>query len=229
MSNLTSRACKECGRKIPILKDDVYGVVYYKNYYYHIACFRKLAEYRAQSNQGKPEAWQEALNNIEFFEQCAKDAVNKQIRRASVDRDTDKLNSYLISHYQVDRISSKNFWKTVRELENGIYKGKKCQKVSLDLLLEAWMWGQPKLDKIARRNKQMKKGPKDNKERIPYDLAILVGHISDYLSYKARQTAEQAEMRTRLPRINYDSMERTVVKRDGLGDISDLLNDDDDD
>lgn len=229
MPNLISRICKECGKKIPIFKDDVYGVVYYKKYYYHTACFRKLAEYRAQSNQGKPEVWKDALNNIEELERCASEAVNTPIRRASINRETDKLNEYLLSYYHVDRISSSNFWKTVIELQNGVYKGKKCQKVSLDTLLNAWMWGQPKLDKINRRNKQMNKGPKNNKERIPYDLAILVGHISDYLSYKAKQDAMQMEMKTLLPRIDYSSMERTVIEREGLDDISDLLDDDDDD
>ena len=229
MSNLTSRVCKECGRKIPICKDDVNGIVYYKKAYYHTACFCKLAEYNSKQKRGKPSDWAYALENIQEFERQAMEALNAPRHRTAGAQSTDKLNEYLLSYYQVDRISSSNFWRTVKGLENGIYKGKRCQKVSLDLLLNAWMWAQPKLDKINRRNKQMKKGPKDNKERIPYDLAILVGHISDYLSYKARQIAEQAEVRTQLPRINYDSMERTVVKRDGLGDISDLLNDDDDD
>lgn len=233
MAKTTSRICKECGQRILIFKEDVQDVVYYKKNYYHTPCFRKLAEQRLNNKQSKSGMWKDALENIDALEQCARDIINTPIRREAVARDTDPLNEYLRSYYNVDRIASSNFWKTVKELQNGIYKQKKCQKVSLDILLEAWKWAQPRLDKINRSNKMRNKGPKDNKERIPYDLAILVGHISDYLAYKAKQDAIMvaAAKENIYAHVNYDDMIRTdnIEQEEGLGDISYLLDDDDDD
>ena len=67
------------------------------------------------------------------------------------------------------------------------------------------------------------KGPENDEQRIPYDLAILVRKIPNYLAYKAKQDALQAEVKMPAPRINYDNMQRTEIKHEGLDDISDLL------
>ena len=69
------------------------------------------------------------------------------------------------------------------------------------------------------------KGPKDDGARLLYDLSILVSKVPNYLAHKAKMEALQVEVKkeTKLNHINYDSMQRTEIKHEGLDDISALL------
>lgn len=233
METVMERKCTECKKKIEITYGDIKDVIYYKRLYYHTSCFCKMAEKKAQSKRGKPAEWKEVLDNFDDIERYTKTVVMSNWPKDKKDKprvkmETDELNDYLLSHYQVEAVDNRNFWRSVRELANGRYKGRKCKKVSLDDLLCAWKWGQRKLDEISKYNKAHHKGPSDDNERIPYDFAILVKKMPNYFSHKAKQEALMAEAKIEITHINYDSMVRTEVKHEGLDDISDLLNDDDD-
>jgi hypothetical protein len=69
------------------------------------------------------------------------------------------------------------------------------------------------------------KGPKNDEARLVYDLAILVNKVPNYLAHEAKIKAlqEEAKKETKINHINYDSMQRTEIKHEGLDDISALL------
>lgn len=234
METVMERKCTECKNKITISYDDIRDVIYYKRLYYHDSCFCASAEKKLNGKCRNKAEWQDALDTIEEIRQYTKMYIKshwpkeKKDDTTRVKRETDDLNDYLLSHYQVTAVDNRNFWRSVRELANGRYKGKKCRKVSLDDLLGAWKWGQRKLDDISKYNKAHHRGPSDDNERIPYDFAILVKKMPNYLAYKAKQDALMEEAKIKITHVNYDSMIRTEVKHEGLDDISDLLDDDDD-
>lgn len=218
-----TRKCHECQQDIPVDKKNITGIVYYKNYYYHMDCFCKLAEEKSKGDRGKPQEWKNALDNIAELERKTKVLLTSRIAHRGA---TDDLNDYLLSQYNVVEIGSR-FWQVISDLGNGFYKGKRCKKVSADTILGAWKWGQHKLNEINKQNKMNHKGPENDEQRIPYDLAILVRKIPNYLAYKAKQDAFQAEIKMQTPRINYNDLYIAEVKHEGLDDISDLLDDDD--
>lgn len=215
------RKCNACKNAIQIKRNNVQGVVYYKKFYYHTACFGEFAERKSKLKSGKPSEWKDALEHIEDFEKCAVELLS--INNAQPKRQTDDLNDYLLEQYNVSAVSNANFWRTVMELQKGIYKGKRCKKVSIDTLLEAWKWGQRKLNEVDKRNKMNHKGPENDLQRISYDLAILVNKIPDYLAYKAKQEAIKEDAKVQSTHINYNNMQRTEIKYEGLDDISALL------
>lgn len=223
MANVDTRKCNHCKQPIEINRENIRGVVYYKKYYYHTACFCELAERKSQNTRGKPKEWKEALDNVSEYEDEAREIVRQHwgYREAK-----DNLNDYLLSQYNVISIDTR-FWQVVADLNNGMYKNKRCKKVSPQILLEAWKWGQPKLNEANKRNKMNNKGPKDDDQRVSYDLAIIVRKIPEYLAYKAKQEASKTELITKTKRITYADMRRAEIKHEGLGDISDLLDDDD--
>ena len=82
------------------------------------------------------------------------------------------------------------------------------------------------LDSINRKNKKNNKGPRSDIERLPYDLAIVVQHIPDYLRAKAKIEAAEAERKEKAKsatRIDYKKIYVAPKKVEGLDDISDLL------
>ena len=60
-----------------------------------------------------------------------------------------------------------------------------------------------------------------------YDLAILIGKMPNYLAYKAKQEAAEAERQREMKekvKIDYNDVAcRAEAKKEGLDDISDLL------
>lgn len=221
------RKCKACKGTIDINRNNVQGVVYYKDNYYHTSCFCEHAEKKSVLKNGKLTEWANALSQIKELENDAKEVLRVDKPKPKLKRETDDLNDYLLSQYNVSAVSSRNFWRMVQELKNGTYRGRRCKKVSLETLLEAWKWYQQKLNEKDKCNKMHNKGPKNDDGRIPYDFAIIVTKIPEYLAYKAKQDAYSAELTTKIERITAADMQRAVVKCEGLDDISDLLDDDD--
>lgn len=223
---VTYRKCHLCKQPIEIKNNNIRGVVYYQNFYYHSSCFCEMAEERSKCTDKRknPQKWQELLNNMTELEV----ETRKLLQQHWGDKEAkDELNIYLLSQYNVTTMPDR-FWQVVADLSNGFYKKKRCKKVSTQTLLEAWRWGQRKLNEIDKHNKANHKGPADDNQRISYDLAILVKKIPNYLAYKAKQEAMQEEIKTTI-RIDYNKMIRTDRKiEEGLDDISDLLDDDDD-
>lgn len=217
MPEMVVRKCHGCGGTIEIYKNDIKNVAFYKNYYYHKSCLQDLASQKAQSKRGKPEEWQYVLDNIAEFE-------NDAIEKLEYPWVRDDFNEYLLNNYNIVSIPDK-FWEIIGGLANGRFKRKKCKPVSMKIIFETWKWGQHKLNKINRDNKMNNKGPKDDGARLLYDLTILVSKVPNYLTHKSKMAAlqEEAKKETRQNHINYDSMQRTEVKHEGLDDISDLL------
>lgn len=218
MKKVVDRKCNACKQPITIQRDNVQGVVYYKELYYHTTCFCELAQRRSQLKRGKPVEWKDALDNVEEYERYAREILSVRLPYKGA---KDDLNDYVLSQYNVTAIPGR-FWQVVADLNKGIYKNKRCKKVSTEILLEAWKWGQKKLNEIDKYNRAHHKGPTDDQQRVVYDLAIIVGKIPNYLSYKAKNEAAKEEAKT-ITHINYDNMQRTDSRQDGLDDISDLL------
>lgn len=220
MKNIIERKCNACKKAIEIHRDNIKDVVYYKKLYYHSACFHDMAEKKSQQKRGNPAEWKAAIDNIEQFE---RDAVKVLSDRLPYLGAKDDLNDYILSQYNVVAVPDR-FWQVVADLNNGIYKRKRCKKVSTDILLEAWKWGQHKLNEINRNNKMRHRGPEDDEQRIPYDLAIIVKKIPNYLTYKSKQEAMIEEVKRDVAtRINYNNIHVAESKIEGLDDISDLL------
>ena len=222
MKETKTRKCHACGQGIKVKMNNIEGVIYYKHNYYHKECFCKLAEERIKTSRGKSQEWENALNNIDELEQYTRELLGSRLAYRGT---TDDLNNYLLSQYNVVDIPNR-FWQVVADLSNGIYKSKRCNKVPTETLLETWKWGQQKLNEIDKYNKANCKGPVNDQQRIPYDLAIIVQKVPAFLTYKEKQKAAEAEReisRKENINIDYSRIKATTNSNDGLDDISDLL------
>lgn len=217
------RKCKACKNEIEINRNKIHDVIYYKNFYYHSSCFCELAKKRSQSKSRSASEWGNALNCIKELEENAKNILTERISKKDI---SDNLNEYLISMYDVVSIDPR-FWQTLSDLNNGFYRGKRCKNVATDVICDTWKWMQNKLDDIDRYNKSKNKGPSNGKQRLNYDLTIVVKNIPEYLSYKAKQEAAEIERqmnKEETSNIDYSKI-RASNKNDGLDDISSLLDD----
>lgn len=220
MGKTAKRKCNKCKKTITIHRDDIKNVIYYCNFYYHTDCLIEEAQHKLQSKRNNVKKWNDVLDNIQQLEADTKEMLRKQLFMV---RDTDPLNDYLLEHYNVTAVD-KRVWQTVRDLENGIYRKRRCKKIDVDMLYEAWQWGQRNLDEIARKNKMNNKGPKTDDDRILYDLAILVGKIPMFLSYKKKQEDAKQEM----SQVVIDEIDMSRVgqrKYEARRDISDIADD----
>lgn len=220
MAETITRKCAQCKSCIVINRNNIDGVVYHKGKYYHSGCFEELCRGKVANKRNLP-SWQQALDNIWVLESEAKEKLNYQFTK-------DELNEWLLTHYDVVAIPNR-FWTIVEELKNGTYNKKKCKPIDIKILLGAWKWGQKNLNDINRRNKINHKGPSNDTQRLNYDLAILLGHMNDYMKYLSRTKAEDAERNSRkkeTTKINYNSIEHhTKTTASELDDISGLLDD----
>ena len=204
MSVTVRRKCGGCSEIIEIHRSNISDVLYYKNKYYHSKCFCEIAEKRSKAKIKTAPEWQTALDNL-----CELEIdTRKMLESAWV---KDDLNDYLLSNYDIAAVPTR-FWQIVADLGNGTYKGKKCKPVSMETLLGAWKWGQRKLNKINANNKTIHKGPTNDADRVVYDLAILIGHVGDYIKYTSRTKEESAEIKSRLQSSNKINCENICVQ-----------------
>ena len=211
------RKCTKCKQEIYFDLDNISGIVRFNNLFYHSNCFVEYCKGRA-AKSGSP-VWQKYIDDMTPFENAAKEKINYK-------KNKDDFNVYLLKHYDVTEIPTR-FWNVVADLENGNYKQKKCNPVSIKTLFEAWRWGQVKLDSINRKNKINGTGPKNDEQRVAYDLAVLVGKIPLFLKAKAKRDAEEAErvaQEKNKVKIDYNHINNTQAKTEGLDDISNILN-----
>ena len=225
MSRTVKRKCKKCNQPMEINKMDVRGVICFKNFYYHVSCFCELAKKNSQSTDGRkrPQDWKAALENISALEADTRKILQQHLGTNEV---KDALNDYLLDTYDIVTTPDKRFWQTVADLSNGEYKKKRCKKVSTQTLLDTWKWMQHKLDDINRYNRANHKGPMNDRERIPYDLAIVVKGIPDYLAYKAQSEAEEVERRmaaARTEEIDFSKIKTVTYTNNGIDDLSEIL------
>lgn len=217
MSGTILRKCGGCSEIIEIHRSNTSDILYYKNKYYHSKCFCEIAEKRSKAKIKTAPEWQTALDNLWELEIDTR----KMLESAWV---KDDLNEWLLNHYNITTVPSR-LWQIVADLDRGMYKGKKCKPVPMETLLDTWKWGQKRLDSISRNNKINHKGPVGDDTRVIYDLSIVISKVPNYLSHKAKVEAQQAEEQknAQKTRINYNNMQRTEIKHEGLDDISALL------
>ena len=216
MADVLVRKCAKCKGEIKIYKNNISNVIQFQNKYYHYDCFENLAAEKAVSKRGKPQMWQEALDNIWVLEDETKKMLEQFIAK-------DELNTWLLNNYDIITVPS-YFWQLVADLERGIYKRKKCKPVKTFDLCECWKWGQRKLNKIAINNKMSHKGPENDTDRLRYDLAILITKYPLFLQHKAKTSAEilTESANRNQPKIDYGLLEKNN-KNDDDNDILDLM------
>ncbi len=213
-----TRKCVKCKGEIEIDGNNITDVLKFQGKYYHSKCFEEMATQKAVSKRGKPQMWQEALDNIWELEAETKKMLEQQIAK-------DNLNTYLLENYNITMIPSR-FWQIVADLEIGKYKGKRCKPVDISVLYGCWKWGQRKLNEIDQYNKSHNKGPADDNARLMYDLAILIGKLPQFLAYKDKQKVAKKEMARAF--VLNDDIDMSKIghgKQEKKKDISDISND----
>lgn len=217
----TKRVCQSCGKEMYFDRNNIDGAALLKgSAYYHTSCLLELAAKRVQK-KGHAKYWESILEDVSPYENAAKELLGVLVYQ-------DELNEHLLNNYNVIRVSE-SFWSTIRRINNGEYKHKRCKPVSMETMCDAWKWGQRNLDKIDRKNKINHKGPTDDNQRLNYDLSILMQKIPLYLKDKAKREAEEIERLEKQKnevKINYNNIVRTQAPTSGgIDDISSLLDD----
>ena len=214
------RKCAACPVPIEIDRNHTSNVVFYKKKYYHSNCFCDLAAKRSQAKIKSASEWKEALDNLWELE-----AETEKMLKNSIAKD--ELNEWLLSHYDIAVVPAR-LWQIVADLERGVYKGKRCKPVSMEMLVGVWKWGQRKLDEIAANNRANHNGPSNGDDRIRYDLAILLSHTNDYIKYTQRNKEEAADIAAKVQsakRFDYEKIYEQAQKKTVTDNILDLMND----
>ena len=221
MAKIIERKCATCKEIIKIDRNNIKDVVIYNKGYHHKQCLIDHATQSLQKPRSNKTKWTQVLENIDEYEKHAQEVIGRG-------RPTDKLNDWLLEHYDITTTPSDRFWSIVRELGNGVYRNKRCKAIDVDSLTEAWKWAQHNLDKIAVRNKSMNNAM-DGEARIHYDLAIILKKYPLFLKWKDKQkaAAAAAAQEVQHTKIDYSNLEKQALasKKDdnSLDDISDLL------
>ena len=220
VGDIITRKCAKCKNAINIDKHNITGVLQFQDKYYHYDCFEVMATEKAASNRGKPQMWQEALDNIWELEADTKKMLEHYFAK-------DDLNVWLLSNYDITMIPTR-FWQVVADLENGKYKNQRCKPVNITTLCSMWRWGQKHLDKIAANNKNNNKGPSNGNDRLRYDLAILLSHTNDYIKHTTRSKEEALEISTKVEsakKFDYEKIYKQSKKEEKKDNILDLIDD----
>lgn len=214
------RKCGACPKPIEIDKEHTSNIVYYKGKYYHSSCFCNIATKRSQSKIKTASEWENALDNLWEIEADTKKMLESALAK-------DDLNEWLLANYDIAAVPTR-FWQMVADLERGIYKGKKCRPISINMLTDMWKWGQKHLNKIDAKNKTNHNGPQNDVDRLRYDLSILISHVGDYIKYTTTTKEESAEIKSRVHatnKINYEKLYTQSKEKQNDDNILDLMND----
>ena len=136
----------------------------------------------------------------------------------------DEFNEYLLNHYDIISVPNR-FWQIIEDIGNGNYRKNKCRPTDIDRIFQTWKWGQSNLDKIASNNKIKNKGPKNDDERLNYDLAIVLKHVPQYLAYEAKNKAVAAEIKNTSVFEDIDLYRIGQKKTEKKNDVSDIFDD----
>lgn len=211
------KICAVCKQEIEINIHDIHDIARLKSKYYHPACLKEYAQKRVKTKKHDV-CWDYAIGHICECEKDAREIIYKKYWQ-------DLLNEHLLKHYDVITMPDR-FWEKIMDLHNGVHKGKKCKPVQMETLCGTWMWGQVRLDSINRKNRQSRLGPKNDNDRLNYDLAIVLNHIEDYKKYVAKLEAEEAERAAREKervKIELNDVYKPQEVTDGIGDLSEIL------
>ena len=215
MTNSITRKCDYCKGSIHIDRDNVHDVLMYKNKYYHCQCFEAYVKQKLSGKQVR-QMWKDALNHIDEFENDAKRAIEFWFTR-------DDIYRHLLENYDVTVVDSPVFSR-LDAVITGTY-GRRSNPVDYADFVACWREGQKTLNNIARNNKIAGKNI-TGQARINYDLAIVLRKFPQWKKRQEKLKAERIEAeraQKEAVRVNYNNMQRTEVKQEGLDDISDLL------
>lgn len=219
MDAILTRKCAFCGKDIVITRNNM-RMISYKNRSYHTECFKTMCNGRVLKNNRYSPMYSEALQNIAQLEkETKKKLMNRFVQ--------DDLNVYLLDKYEVCVLGNR-FWEYIKDIQKGKYRGKRCAPVDLEILFDMWKDYQKELDKTNAWNRHNGK-VLEGEARAFYDLAILMNHYVKHAKKveKAKRETEEKEKNSLTNRgesINYSKI-KAVETKDGLGDISDLLDD----
>ena len=213
---MPKRKCGTCGQDIVVDRHNLDNIAFYQNRYHHVGCLADKANKGIASGK-RVAIWEKLLNRIPELQEEAKKNLGHGLIR-------DEFNEYLLNHYDIISVPNR-FWQIIEDIGNGNYRKNKCRPTDIDTIFGAWKYFQGNLDKIAARNKVNDKGPKNDEQRLNYDLAIIIQHIGDYKKHLLKEeieTSEQKAQQKETIKIDYKKVQRKN-ESSGLGDISDLI------
>ena len=213
---MSKRKCGTCGQDIVVDRHNLDNIAFYQNRYHHVKCLMDKANNGIQSGK-RVAIWEKLLNRIPELQEEAKKNLGHGLIR-------DEFNEYLLNHYDIISVPNR-FWQIIEDIGNGNYRKNKCRPTDIDRIFQTWKWGQSNLDKIASNNKIKNKGPKNDDERLNYDLAIVLKHVPQYLAYEAKNKAVAAEIKNTSAFEDIDLSRIGQKKTEKKNDVSDIFDD----
>lgn len=180
---MINRICSECKKNIAIDKDNIPDdVLFYKNQYYHIDCFKKMCETKINSPRARIAIWQQALSDIPLFVAEFKSKINALI-------DKDNIFVWISKEYNISKVNDRVFEK-LDQVYKGTTKGQ-IYEISPKELLKEWKYYIDDLKAVHYRQ-----NIKGGNNAILYDLSILVDWNARYREdMRKREIAEQEKVR----------------------------------
>ena len=213
---MSKRKCGTCGQDIVVDRHNLDNIAFYQNRYHHVGCLVDKANKGIASGK-RVAIWEKLLNRIPELQEEAKKNLGHGLIR-------DEFNEYLLNHYNIISVPNR-FWQIIEDIGNGNYRKNKCRPTDIDRIFQTWKWGQSNLDKIASNNKIKNKGPKNDDERLNYDLAIVLKHVPQYLAYEAKNKAVAAEIKNTSVFEDIDLYRIGQKKTEKKNDVSDIFDD----
>ena len=213
---MSKRKCGTCGQDIVVDRHNLDNIAFYQNRYHHVECLADKANKGIASGK-RVAIWEKLLNRIPELQEEAKKNLGHGLIR-------DEFNEYLLNHYDIISVPNR-FWQIIEDIGNGNYRKNKCRPTDIDRIFQTWKWGQSNLDKIASNNKTKNKGPKNDDERLNYDLAIVLKHVPQYLAYEAKNKAVAAEIKNTSVFEDIDLYRIGQKKTEKKNDVSDIFDD----
>lgn len=213
---MSKRKCGTCGQDIVVDRHNLDNIAFYQNRYHHVGCLVDKANKGIASGK-RVAIWEKLLNRIPELQEEAKKNLGHGLIR-------DEFNEYLLNHYDIISVPNR-FWQIIEDIGNGNYRKNKCRPTDIDRIFQTWKWGQSNLDKIASNNKIKNKGPKNDDERLNYDLAIVLKHVPQYLAYEAKNKAVAAEIKNTSVFEDIDLYRIGKKKTEKKNDVSDIFDD----
>ena len=213
---MSKRKCGTCGQDIVVDRHNLDNIAFYQNRYHHVGCLVDKANKGIASGK-RVAIWEKLLNRIPELQEEAKKNLGHGLIR-------DEFNEYLLNHYDIISVPNR-FWQIIEDIGNGNYRKNKCRPTDIDRIFQTWKWGQSNLDKIASNNKIKNKGPKNDDERLNYDLAIVLKHVPQYLAYEAKNKAVAAEIKNTSAFEDIDLSRIGQKKTEKKNDVSDIFDD----
>ena len=168
--------CKICKKEIIANKQNIDGVVYFDEKYWHKDCFIDACKKNMGNKRMRKYNWQEVLDSIEKWQEEA-----RKLMQAAVERDD--VYNFLTSHYRISCTNSTLFTR-LQSIYDGSYHGL-LYPISPKELLDEWEYYFPQLVE-SRKFKNM-----TDDQAVPYDLAILLTKNAEYRALMEKKKVEE--------------------------------------